>query len=246
MLLAIQENGEAAYPALKSGGVEGLQYARTALLLGATGLVGGHCLELLLKDTAYRRVVTLGRRRLHVAHQKLDQRIVDFTRLQDFASVIQAQDIFSCLGTTIKKAGTKNAFRRIDFTYQYEVARIAAGNGAEQLLLVSSLGAQAGSQIFYNRVKGELEDAVSKLGFRGTQIFRPSLLLGERAEFRLKERVAELPMRYVSFLMVGPLRKYRPVQARTVAAAMLRVAKEHPTGINVFESDRIRALGGEA
>jgi uncharacterized protein YbjT (DUF2867 family) len=219
---------------------------RTALLLGATGLVGGHCLELLLNDTAYGRVITLGRRRLALDHQKLEQQLVDFTRLQDFASVIRAEDIFSCLGTTIKKAGTKDAFRRVDFDYQYEVARIAAQGGAEQLLLVSSLGAQARSNIFYNRVKGELEDAVSRLGFSGIQIFRPSLLLGERAEFRLKERVAELPMRYVSFLMVGPLRKYRPVHARTVAAAMLKVAKEHPTGTNVFESDAIRAIGGEA
>jgi uncharacterized protein YbjT (DUF2867 family) len=200
----------------------------------------------LLRDADYSRVVTLGRRRLGVEHPKLDQEIVDFTCLQDFASVIQAQDIFSCMGTTIRKAGTKDAFRRVDFTYQYEVARIAALNGAEQLLLVSSLGAEARSRIFYNRVKGELEEAVSGLGFRGIQIFRPSLLLGERAEFRLAERVAELPMRYVSFLMVGPLRKYRPVHARTVAAAMCRVAKEQRASIHVFESDQIRAIGGEA
>jgi uncharacterized protein YbjT (DUF2867 family) len=219
---------------------------RTALLLGATGLVGRYCLDLLLNDAAYGRVVTLGRRRLPLEHAKLDQHIVDFKRLQDYAYAIRAEDIFSSLGTTIKKAGTKEAFREVDFTYQYEVARIAAQNGAEQLLLVSALGANARSPVFYNRVKGELEEAVAALSFSAVQIFRPSLLLGERAEFRLAERVAELPMKYVSFLMVGPLAKYRPVHARTVAAAMLKIAAERPPGTNVFESDRIRALGGEA
>ncbi|MBA3804244.1 MAG: oxidoreductase [Acidobacteria bacterium] len=215
---------------------------RTALLLGATGLVGGHCLDLLLNDPAYSKVVTLNRRLLSHEHQKLEQHVIDFEHLQDLASVMSAQDVFCCLGTTIKKAGSKENFRRVDFTYQYEAARLASENSAEQLLLVSSLGAEARSAIFYNRVKGELEDAVSKLAFDGVNIFRPSLLLGERTEFRLGERVAELPMRYVSFLMVGPLRKYRPVHALAVAAAMLKVAKEHPTGVNIFESDRIRAM----
>jgi uncharacterized protein YbjT (DUF2867 family) len=217
---------------------------RTALLLGATGLVGGHCLDLLLNDAAYSKVLTLGRRLLAREHQKLEHHVIDFERLTEFASLISAQDVFCCLGTTIKKAGSKENFRRVDFTYQYEVARLASQQRAEQLLLISSLGADARSSIFYNRVKGELEDAVSKLAFDGVHIFRPSLLLGERAEFRLGERVAELPMRYVSFLMVGPLRKYRPVTARAVALAMLKIAKEHPAGVNIFESDRIRAMSG--
>jgi uncharacterized protein YbjT (DUF2867 family) len=212
------------------------------LLLGATGLVGGHCLDLLLDDPAYSKVLTIGRRLVAHEHQKLEQHVVDFEKLQDYASVIRAVDVFCCLGTTIKKAGSKENFRRVDFTYQLDTARLAAQNGAEQLLLVSALGADARSSIFYNRVKGELEEAVSKLAFNGVNIFRPSLLLGERAEFRLGERVAELPMRYVSFLMVGPLAKYRPVHARDVAAAMIRIAKEHPRGVNLFESDSILAI----
>jgi uncharacterized protein YbjT (DUF2867 family) len=226
---------------MTKGGREKL--LRTALLLGATGLVGKHCLDLLLGDPAYSKVSTMGRRRSSHEHQKLEQHVVDFERLPDYASVIRATDVFCCLGTTIKKAGSKENFRLVDFTYQYETARLASQQRAEQLLLVSALGADARSSIFYNRVKGELEDAVSKLAFDGVSIFRPSLLLGERAEFRLGERVAELPMRYVSFLMVGPLAKYRPVHARAVAAAMIRIAKQHPRGVNVFESDSIRALG---
>lgn len=219
---------------------------RTALLLGATGLVGGHCLDLLLNDSAYDKVFVLGRRPVSREHAKLEQHVVDFERLADFASLMRADDLFSCLGTTIKKAGSKENFRRVDFTYQYETARLASEQGAKQLLLVSALGADPRSSIFYNRVKGELEEAVSKLAYDAVNIFRPSLLLGERAEFRLGESVAELPMRYVSFLMVGPLAKYRPVHARAVASAMLKIAKEQRTGTSVFESDRIRRMADGA
>lgn len=216
---------------------------RTALLLGATGLVGGHCLDLLLHDPAYARVVALGRRRLTLEHEKLDQHVIDFDRLPDFAHLMKADDIFCCLGTTIKKAGSKDAFYKIDFTYTQESARLAAEQGAEQLLLVSALGADANSSIFYNRVKGEVEKAVSQFPFKGVQIFRPSLLLGARAEFRLGERVAEPLMKIFSFLLVGPFKKYRPVHARVVAQAMLSAAKERPAGVNIYESDRIAALG---
>ena len=219
---------------------------RTALLLGATGLVGSHCLELLLNDSAYGKVIVLVRRPVSHKHARLEQHVIDFERLADFASLMRADDLFSCLGTTIKKAGSKDNFRRVDFTYQYETARLAREQGAKQLLLVSALGADPHSAIFYNRVKGELEEAVSKLTFDAVNIFRPSLLLGERAEFRLGERVAELPMRYVSFLMVGPLAKYRPVTARAVAAAMLKIAKEQRTGVNIFESDQIRQMTDDA
>lgn len=219
--------------------------ARTALLIGATGLVGGHCLDLLLKDAAYNKVVALGRRKLPVEHQKLEQHIVDFDRLADYSQMVQGRDVFCCLGTTIKKAGSQEAFRRVDFTYTHEVARIAAGNGAEQVLIVSSLGADPHSRVFYNRVKGEVEEAVSGLPFRGVQIFRPSLLLGERREVRRAEQIAERVMKLFSFAFVGALRKYLPVEARAVASAMIQVAKQSPPGRNVFESDRIAAMNGK-
>jgi Predicted nucleoside-diphosphate-sugar epimerases len=216
--------------------------ARTALLLGATGLVGGHCLELLLKDEAYTQVISLGRRKVSLEHAKLEQHLIDFERLPEFASLFKAQDVFCCLGTTIKKAGSQEAFYKIDFTYAHESARIAQQNGAKQFLLVSALGADAGSRIFYNRVKGELEAAVSLLPFKGTQIFRPSLLLGQRAEFRRGEQIAEKAAKIFSFAFIGPLKKYRPIHARDVARAMLSVAKEEPSGVNIFESEKIHAL----
>lgn len=215
---------------------------RAALLLGATGLVGGECLKLLLRDDRYQRVVTLGRRLLSIEHEKLEQHAIDFERVRDFADVIQAQDVFCCLGTTIKKAGSQAAFRKVDFDYPLRLAEVSLERGAEQFLLVSALGANAAASVFYNRVKGETEAAVSELPFKGVQIFRPSLLLGEREEFRFGEALAVKASPLVSLLMVGPLATYKPVQARAVAAAMVQVAKEHPAGVNIFESEQIQRM----
>lgn len=223
-----------------------MKVGRTAILLGATGLVGGHCLELLLEDDAYGVVVSLGRRKSGREHAKLSEHQIDFERLEDYSHLFRGDDLFCCLGTTIKKAGSQAAFRRVDFTYAVESARLASENGMKQFLLVSALGANARSRVFYNRTKGEVEETIAKLPFHGVQIFRPSLLLGERREFRAGERVAEKVMKLFSFLLAGPLRKYRPVHARTVAEAMIRVGLQRPAGVNAFESDRIIEIARES
>jgi uncharacterized protein YbjT (DUF2867 family) len=217
---------------------------RTALLAGATGLVGGHCLDLLLHDDAYGQVTVLGRRELGTTHRKLVQRVVDFDRLAELDDVPRVDDVFCCLGTTMKQAGSEEAFRRVDFTYVYELVRLASRHRAGQFLLVSALGANRQSRVFYNRVKGEVEEAVRKLPFDGVHIFRPSLLLGDRRESRPGERLAILAGRALGFVFIGPLGRYRPIAARAVAAAMVRIAKEAARGVHVYESDRIRALAG--
>ncbi|HEV2147986.1 MAG TPA: NAD(P)H-binding protein [Longimicrobiaceae bacterium] len=219
--------------------------ARSALLLGATGLVGGHLLDLLLEDPAYGSVTTLGRRPVPREHPRLRQETVDFARLRDFAERIRAQDVFCSLGTTIRAAGSREAFRRVDLDYPRAVAEAAARNGAERFLLVSALGADTGSSLFYNRVKGEAEEAVRTLPFQEVVILRPALLLGERGEHRPGEELAQRLMPKLSRFLVGPLRKYRPVEARAVAAAMVRLAKAGGRGVRVVESDAIQALGGE-
>ena len=220
---------------------------RSALLAGATGLVGGHCLDLLLADDAYRAVVTLGRRPLPRTHPKLTHHVVAFDRLDAHADLVEGRDVFCCLGTTMRKAGSKEAFRKVDYDYPFALARVALGRGAEQYLLVSALGANPRSPFFYNRVKGEVEEAVSALPFEGVYLFRPSLLTGERAEERPGERRAEAVMNALSFLLRGPLRKYRPTPARVVAAAMLAVAKAQPGGVRVYEPEAMKALmAGEA
>src|SRR5882672_191791 len=167
---------------------------RAALVAGASGLVGGHLLQLLLADDAYARVVTLARRRLAAQHPKLEQRIVDFGTLDALSDLPRVDDVFCCLGTTIKTAGSQEAFRRVDHDYVLAVARAGQRAGAAQLLLVSALGADPASRIFYSRVKGEVEADVRRLPYQAIQIFRPSFLMGDRAQVRLAERLA-VPLR---------------------------------------------------
>jgi len=216
--------------------------SRTALLAGATGLVGGHVLRLLLADPDSTPVTVLGRRPLATGHPKLVQHTVDFDRLAELTPFPRADDVFCCLGTTIKTAGSQDAFYKVDFTYVHELARLAVAAGARQLLLISSLGADPASRVFYSQVKGKVEDAVRALPYYGVHIFRPSLLLGERAEFRLGERLATVVAPVVSWALVGGLAKYRPIHAETVAQAMVRVAKERREGTRVYESDEIARL----
>lgn len=214
----------------------------TALLVGASGLVGGHCLRFLLNEPSYTRVVSVGRRRLPLQHIRLAQHVIDFEQLPAFAERLTADAVFCCLGTTLRKAGSQEAFRRVDFGYPCELARIAASRGAEQFLLVSALGADTQSWWFYNRVKGETESAISRLPFRGVQIFRPSLLQGNRDELRLAEWAGLTLARWFPWRLAGPLRRYRPVAAEAVAYAMVAVATENRAGVHVFEAEEIRSL----
>jgi uncharacterized protein YbjT (DUF2867 family) len=216
---------------------------RTALLLGATGLVGGELLTLLLADADYRQVTVLVRRNLPQTHPKLGQRVVDFRDLTKAADAFNVDDVFCCLGTTIKKAGSQEAFREVDYTYPLESAKLAVRQGAGQYLLITALGANAKSSVFYNRVKGEVEAAIGALPLKSLHIFRPSLLLGDRQESRTGEKIATAVMKPLGFLLAGPLKKYRGIEARTVARAMLRTAKQNTTGRHAYDSDVIQEMG---
>ncbi len=211
---------------------------RSALVLGGSGLVGGHGLRRLLDDPGYARVIAVGRRRLPLAHPKLEQAVVDFERL-DAENWPRVDDVFCCLGTTIKAAGSQAAFRRVDYDYALDSARLSVEKGARRLLLVSALGADPASRFFYNRVKGELEAAVARLPFESVAILRPSLLLGEREKPRVGERFAERALKALSFVLIGRLKKYRAIAASQVAAAMVREARQASPGVRILESDRI-------
>jgi uncharacterized protein YbjT (DUF2867 family) len=216
--------------------------SKSALLLGATGLVGGHCLDLLLSDDNYNRVVVPTRRALTIKNKKMEQLLVNFDRLEESANLLKADDIYCCLGTTMKKAGSKDAFYKVDFTYPHEIAKLTLKNGAERFLIVSSVGASSKSSNFYLKVKGEIEEAISKLPFAAVHIFRPSLLLGERDEQRLGEKVGMVSSRALSFLFIGGLKKYRPIEARVVASAMVEAAQKSSSGISVYESDEVQSM----
>ena len=217
--------------------------SRTALVAGASGLVGGHVLRLLLENPAYVRVTVLARRELPLAHKKLEQRVVSFDRLAQIADFPRVHDVFCCLGTTMKQAGSREAFRTVDYTYVVELGRVAVRHRASQFLVATALGADSRSRIFYSRVKGEAEEAVRRLQFEGTQIFRPSWLIGARAKSRPAERVAGILSPLVAWTFVGPLARYRPIKAEVVARALVRVALEASRGTHVYESHEIRRLG---
>jgi len=211
---------------------------RTALIVGATGLIGNSTLKYLFNDPAYSEVTALVRKPLLVKHRKLKEVITDFSNLEKSLSTITAQDIYCCLGTTIKKAGSQEAFRKVDYELVVTVADIMRKQGSEQFVVISAMGAKSNSKVFYNRIKGEMEEAIKSLGYPCLRIIRPSLLLGHRKEFRLGERIGVLMSPLWKHLLFGSLKKYRPVEAEAVARFMVMVAHEEPVaGVHIYEND---------
>ena len=213
--------------------------SKTALLAGATGLIGSQLLPLLLATERYSKVIIVGRTALPLAHPKLTQVVTNLDKLQDVRLQLIADDVFCCLGTTLRQAGSKEAFYKVDFLYVVTLAALTAGNFASQFMVISSLGADAESRWYYNRVKGQMEESVRQMTFRAIHIFRPSLLLGPRVQPRLGEQLSAVMLGVLRPLLRGPLLKYRPVQAATVAAAMLRAAEDDGGGLRVHLSDEI-------
>ena len=212
---------------------------KTALLAGATGLIGSQLLPMLLASERYAKVIVVGRKTVPVLHPKLVQVITELDKLDEVRLKLIADDVFCCLGTTMRQAGSKEAFYKVDFRYVVKLAALAAGNFASQFMAVSSMGADAESRVYYSRVKGEMEAAVRQTPFRAIHIFRPSLLLGNRAQPRLAERLSAVVLRVLRPLLRGPLLKYRPVSGATVAAAMLRAAEDDGGGVLVHLSDKL-------
>ncbi len=215
----------------------------TALIAGASGLVGGLLLRQLLDAPEYDRVVSVGRRRVEFEHTKLVQVVTDFAALEKLPEPLRGDDAFCCLGTTIRQAGSRAAFRAVDHAAVLAFAWAAQRVGARSFAVVSSLGAEAESRVFYNRVKGETEAALRVLGFETLVIFRPSLLLGRRTPSRFGEKIAAALLGLIRPLMVGGWRKYRAIEAEVVARAMLRCARRAAGGARVCESDEIQQLG---
>jgi uncharacterized protein YbjT (DUF2867 family) len=212
---------------------------KTALLAGATGLIGSQLLPLLLASERYAKVIVVGRRKLPMLHPKLVQVTTELDQMEEVRLKLITDDVFCCLGTTMRQAGSKEAFFKVDFLYVVKLAALSAANFASQFMVVSSMGAAADSRVYYSRVKGEMEEAVRQAPFRAIHIFRPSLLLGERAQPRVGERFGAILLRALRPLLRGPLLKYRPVTGAAVAAAMLRAAEDDGGGIRVHESDEI-------
>ncbi|MBA4136591.1 MAG: oxidoreductase [Opitutus sp.] len=216
---------------------------RTALLAGASGLVGRYVLDQLLGTPDYARVVALVRRPLEVEHPKLVEIVASFDALDQLPEPLRGDDAFCCLGTTMKRAGSREAFRAVDHGAVLAFAWAAQRGGAKRFFTVSAMGANAESRVFYNRVKGETEEALGVLGFEALGIFRPGLLRGPREEYRFGERLGVAVLALADPLLVGSWRRYRPVHAAVVARAMVRTSFGQARGVLTFGSDEIQDLG---
>ncbi|MES2591747.1 MAG: NAD(P)H-binding protein [Bacteroidota bacterium] len=225
--------------------------SKTALLLGASGLVGNEVLKQLLEDNDvdsefyFNKVRVYVRKPLSIVHPKLEQHVVNFDSLADNSSLISGDVVFCCMGTTIKVAGSKEAFIKVDYTYPLEFGMIAKQNGVDKFLLVSSIGADKGASNFYLKVKGDIEDALKQLQFKSLIILRPSMLLGSRKEFRIAELIGKVIMKTFSFLFIGKLKIYKAIEASSVAKAMIRLSKREESSSNnqsIILSDRIQEI----
>lgn len=212
---------------------------RTALIIGATGLTGSKLLDLLLHSSEYGKVVAFTKRPLSLIHEKLEQHIIDFDNLNAIKHLIKGDDFFCTIGTTIKKAGSQEAFTKVDYTYPREFALLAQKNNVGQFLIITSIGANESSKNFYLRTKGQIEAFLKQVPFKSVAVLQPSLLLGDRREFRLAEKMGAAISRALSFLLVGRLKKYKPIKSHIVAQAMIRIALQNHKGFQIYPSDQI-------
>lgn len=213
-----------------------LSQMKKAILIGATGLIGSELLRQLLADSNYSEVKVIARRTTGVIHSKLKEVLINFDDLENYKSEIVGDVLFSTMGTTMKKAGSQAVQYKIDYSYQYNTAKIASDNGVETLVLLSSTGASSKSKVFYSRIKGELDEAVQKLKFTSVAIIRPSMLAGNRKEFRLAEKIVT-PIMYAILWLPG-IRKYRPIKDVVVAKAMINSVK-NKSKIQIIELEDV-------
>lgn len=219
-------------------------HRKTAVVLGATGLIGQHLVQELLQNEYFSKVRLLVRKPLTLNHPKVDIQVVNFNDEKDIAARIDIGDvIFCCVGTTRKKVkGNKTEYRKVDYDIPIITARLGVQHGFSQFLLVSAIGANPVAANFYLQLKGCIEEDITALPFESIHIFRPSLLLGKREEFRLGERVAQVLIKAASFLLIGAWRKYKPIEAADVAKSMVAAANREIAGVYMYEYDEMKML----
>lgn len=209
---------------------------RTALLLGATGLTGSLLLNLLLQSEQYKKVIIYVRKPTNQIHPKLVEQIINYDSIE---TAVEADDIFCCLGTTIKIAKTKEAFEKVDLHYPLKIAALQHKAGSTQFLVVSAMGASASSSIFYSKTKGLMEAGLEAIGFESLYIFRPSFIMGNRKEERMGEKIGIAISKLIAPLMMGPLKNYQPVEASAIAASMIAHALSNQKGNQLILSGKI-------
>lgn len=214
---------------------------RTATIIGATGLIGSYLLQQLIEDGSFNIIRLLVRRPFKNENSKVEVKLIDFYDNESFKLGIDGSDaVFCAVGTTQKKVkGDKEAYRKIDHDIPVNAARFCKETGCGDFVFVSSIGADAKSKNFYLQLKGEVEDEIKKMNLESVSVFRPSILLGDRKESRAGERIGQMAMQTFSFILINNLRKYKPIHAKEVAAAMIYAAKQHKRGFSIYEYDEI-------
>lgn len=215
---------------------------KIAIVFGATGLVGSNLLKQLCESPLYSEVITFSRKSLGFNHPKIKEVFNYFSDLTTIKNSLHGDDLFCCLGTTIKKAGNQENFKKIDFEMPVQLAKMAEENKIKGFFVVSSIGADAKSSNFYLRTKGEMEKEVLDCNIPKIAIARPSILLGNRNEFRLGEEFGKIFMKSFSVLIQGKYRKYRPITAETVAKALILIANDDNSDQDIYESDELEEI----
>jgi len=214
---------------------------QTALLFGATGFVGSKLLELLTEDERYTEIVVANRSSKKYNNPKIKEVIVDFSNLKSSAGLFKVDHVFICLGTTIKKAGCQAAFEKVDLEYPHQIATLAKQTNVKQLVHISAIGANSNSSNFYTKTKGKAEEAIWKDGPENSYAVRPSMLFGDRKEFRLGEKIGIALMKTFGFLLIGGAKKYKGIYDEEVAQAMVFIANSCPRQ-KAFNSDELKSI----
>ncbi|MDB5087857.1 MAG: NADH(P)-binding [Mucilaginibacter sp.] len=216
--------------------------AKKAIIAGASGLTGSCLLDILLHQPAYDEVLVLVRKDLPVKHSKLTQMVVDFDKLDDFSVRITGDVLFCCLGSTKKKTPDLKDYRKVDHDYPFHLAQIALKNGISQFHSVSAIGASIKASNFYTKMKGEAENDIINVGLHSLHIYQPSFIAGERKENRPLEKFFIGLMKVIDPILIGKLKKYRSIAAKTIASAMYKQSLKNKTRVHIYSSDKIKEL----
>lgn len=214
--------------------------SKKAIIVGATGSVGKHCLQMLLTDRYYSKVTVITPYSTETHHPKMVEHIIDFERLDDYRSLVQGDHAFCCIDTIVKKPGSKDNLRKVNYNYIINFAEISASNHIPQFLLISWLQASGKSRVFHKKLKKETEEKIIQLPFQGIQILRPALLAKRTVENRQEKIITEIILKGISPLLLGKLKNYKPIAADVVAKVMVEFAKIELKGINIFGSNQMQ------
>lgn len=218
---------------------------KTAIILGASGLTGGILLEQLLRDNRYKKILLFSRKSLNIKNPKVEEQVIDLFELEKYKEKFVADEVFCCIGTTKKKTPNKKVYKKVDYGIPLAAAKLCKENGIPTLAVVSALGANPSSKIFYSRIKGEMEREVRKQGIENTYFLRPSLIGGDRKEKRPFEFLWQQIMKTTNFLMFGPMKKFRAVHPEKIAKTMIYVAN-YGHDKSVIKSDVIQEIAENA